>query len=582
MISRRSVLRLVPSLGIGSAVFARALAQEAAGSSELTREMIAAAKWVSGIELTEDQENEVLREVNTLQKQLTALRAFKLDPQNDSPALVLESLGADHAPASAETIVRNSWPLQIPSTPKPSTEAELAFSSVSTLSNLIRSRQISSVELTKIYLERLKKYDPLLLCVVNLTEELALQQATRCDRELAAGKYRGPLHGIPWGAKDLISVPGYPTTWGIPVFKDRVLNETATVAKRLEEAGAVLVAKLSLGAIAMGDRWFGGMTRNPWNPKIGSSGSSAGSACAATAGLVGFALGSETLGSILSPSARCGTHGLRPTFGRVSRAGCMPLSWSMDKIGPLARSVGDLAAVFSAIYGPDGQDQTVVHRSFVWPPPRPLDFKCLRVGVVPSRRENAPADESLEILRGLGCQIVEVKLPTDFPLISLTNIIDIEGAAVFDDLLRAGQTEGWNTWTKSFQTAQFITAIDYLRMQRVRRKLMLAFEEAIKGVDVLWNANDLMHTNFTGHPSVTLPFQIRRSGEVDVPHNVVITGHLFQEDKILALAQAFERSLPASLALPPLDIWLEKHAARELNPVASPTEPQKPAEAQKK
>ena len=582
MISRRAILRLVPSLGIGSAVFARALAQESAGTSELTREMIAAAKWVSGIELTQDQENEILREVNTLQKQLSSLRAFKLDPQNDSPALVLESLGADYVSVAPETIVRNAWPLHISPTPRPSTDAEVAFSSVATLSNLIRSRQISSLELTKIYLERLKKYDPMLLCVVNLTEELALQQATRCDRELAAGNYRGPLHGIPWGAKDLISVPGYPTTWGIPVFKDRVLNETATVAKRLEEAGAVLVAKLSLGAIAMGDRWFGGMTRSPWNPRIGSSGSSAGSASAVTAGLVGFALGSETLGSILSPSARCGTHGLRPTFGRVSRAGCMPLSWSMDKIGPLARSASDLAAVFSAIYGPDGQDQSVVHRSFDWPPARPLDLRCLRVGFVPARRENAPADESLNILQGLGCQIVEVKLPTDFPLMSMTNIIDIEGAAVFDDLLRAGQTEGWNSWTNSFRTAQFITAIDYLRMQRVRRKLMLAFEDAIKDVDVLWNANDLMHTNFTGHPSVTLPFQIRRSGEVDVPQNVVITGHLFQEDKILALAQVFERALPSPLPVPPLDAWLAKHAAGELNQTKKPDEPQKSPQNQKK
>ncbi len=582
MISRRAALRLVSSLGIGSTVFARALAQEAAGSSELTREMIAAAKWVSGIELTEEQEKEVLREVNSLQKQLTTLRAFKLDPQNDSPALVMETLGADQSSASRETIVRNSWPLQIPPTQKPSTDSELAFSSVSTLANLIRSRQISSVELTKLYLERLKKYDPMLLCVVNLTEELALQQAARCDSELAKGNYRGPLHGIPWGAKDLISVPGYPTTWGIPVFKDRVLNETATVAKRLEEAGAVLVAKLSLGAIAMGDRWFGGMTRSPWNPQIGSSGSSAGSACATSAGLVGFALGTETLGSILSPSARCGTHGLRPTFGRVSRSGCMPLSWSMDKIGPLARSVGDLASIFSAIYGPDGQDQTVVQRSFVWPLSRPLDFKSLRVGIVPSRRENAPADESLEILRSLGCQISEVKLPADFPLFSLTNIIDVEGAAVFDDLLRAGQTEGWNTWTKSFQAAQFITAIDYLRMQRVRRRLMLAFEEAIKEVDVLWNANDLMHTNFTGHPSVTLPFRIRRAGEIDVPQNVVITGHLFQEEKVLALAQALERARPAPLPVPPIDAWLAKHDSGGLQQTHPSSEPQKPAESGKK
>lgn len=556
MLTRRGILKVVSAVGISSTVFARALAQEGDGKAELTREMIGAAKWVSGIELTEAEEESLVREVNNLQRQLKALRGFKLDPQRDGPALGLQTLAGSTGSGSPR--IRGAWPLNNAAIALPKTDEDIAFLSVTELGKMIRSRQISSVELTKLYFERLRRFQPLLNCTVNLTEDLAMQQAERADRELAAGRYRGPLHGIPWGAKDLISVPGYPTTWGIPIFKDRVLNETATVAQRLDEAGAVLVAKLSLGAIAMGDRWFNGTTKNPWNPAQGSSGSSAGSAAATAAGLVGFAIGSETLGSILTPSTRCGSHGLRPTFGRVSRAGCMPLSWSMDKIGPLARSVNDLGLVLAAIYGPDDKDPTVVDRPFRWPPLSPIDFRSLRVGVVPSRRDSSTPDSSLEILRGLHCQIVEVELPKGYPLMSLTKIIDAEGAAVFDDLLRAGQTEGWNTWTKSFQTAQFITAVDYLRMQRIRRRLMIDFEEAIKDVDILWNANDLAYTNFTGHPSLVMPYQYREVGETFVPQVVVITGKLFAEEMILAVAEAFARLLPSERPRPPLEQFLAK------------------------
>ena len=251
---------------------------------------------------------------------------------------------------------------------RPGSAEELAFLPVTELSSLIRSRQISSIELTKLYLDRLKRFDPLLKCVVTFTEDLALKQAAQADQEIAAGKYRGPLHGIPWGAKDLIAYPGYPTTWGATPFKDRVIDVKATVAARLEEAGAVLVAKLSLGALAMGDQWFGGRTRSPWDPRTGSSGSSAGSASAVAAGLVGFAIGSETLGSIVSPCRACGASGLRPTFGRVSRHGCMTLSWSMDKLGPIARSIEDCALVFDAIHGADGLDWAAVDQPFDWPP----------------------------------------------------------------------------------------------------------------------------------------------------------------------------------------------------------------------
>ena len=557
MLTRRALLRIVPALGISSTVFARALAQEGDGRPDLTREMIANAKWVSGIELTEEQESALVRDVNNLQRQLAELRKFELNPQNDVPAMSIQTLAGLGSSSRASGVTsRGAWPVDSHPTPRPTSDDDIAFLPVTELGKLIRTRQVSSIELTKLYLNRLKRFNPLLNCVVTLTEELAIEQARRADRELAQGRYRGPLHGIPWGAKDLISVPGYPTTWGIPGFQDRILDETATVAKRLEEAGAVLVAKLSLGAIAMGDRWYKGMTRNPWNPAQGSSGSSAGSACAVSAGLVGFAIGSETLGSILTPSTRCGGHGLRPTFGRVSRAGCMPLSWSMDKIGPLGRSAEDLGLVLAAIYGPDGIDQTVADRPFRWPLSKPLDFRSLRIGVLPPRRENAPPEESLEILRELGCQIKEIELPQGYPLASLTKIIDVEGAAVFDDVLRAGETEGWNTWTKSFQTAQFITAIDYLRMQRVRRRLMQAFEDSIREVDILWNANDLVFTNFTGHPSLTLPYAMKSIGKFEVPQMVVVTGHLFAEETILGLAQAFERRLPIPRPRPPLEKFL--------------------------
>ena len=282
---------------------------------------------------------------------------------------------------------------------KPGTDDDLAFLPLAKLAHLVRTKQVSSVELTKLYLDRLKKYDPALLCVVSLTEELALKQAKQADEEIAAGKYRGPLHGIPWGAKDLIAYPGYKTTWGAGPYKDQTLDTKATVAKRLEEAGAVLVAKLTLGALAMGDQWFGGMTRNPWNVKEGSSGSSAGSAAAVAAGLVGFAIGSETLGSIVSPCTRCGVTGLRPTFGRVSRHGCMTLSWTMDKLGPIARSVEDCALVFGAIHGADGLDPTAVDRPFDWPAKK--GPKGLKVGYFETKKSPDERKE-LKMLKDLG------------------------------------------------------------------------------------------------------------------------------------------------------------------------------------
>ena len=335
---------------------------------------------------------------------------------------------------------------------------------------------------------------------------LALKQARRADEEMDAGRYRGPLHGIPWGAKDLIAIPGYPTTWGIPYLRERVLEHTATVAERLEQAGAVLVAKLSLGALAQGDRWFEGMTRSPWNPKIGSSGSSAGSASATVGGLVAFSLGSETLGSILSPSIRCGASSLRPTFGRVSRDGCMPLSWSLDKIGPICRSVEDCALVFDAIHGADGRDPTAGNYPFEWPTRQNL--RGMKIGYSKGR-QSTDEREDLRILKDLGCELVELSLPNSIPLRALTTIISVEAASVFDQWLREGHTEGWNTWDEDFRAAQYVSAVDYVRIQRARNLVMREFGEMMSQVDALVNMNDLVHTNLTGHPSVVMPVGYR-------------------------------------------------------------------------
>jgi Asp-tRNA(Asn)/Glu-tRNA(Gln) amidotransferase A subunit family amidase len=431
---------------------------------------------------------------------------------------------------------------------------------------------LTSKRLTTIYLDRLKKYGPMLRCVVNLTEDLALRQAERADREIDAGQYRGPLHGIPWGAKDLISVPGYPTTWGIPQFENRVLEQSATIVQRLEDAGAVLVAKTSLGAIAMGDVWFKGMTRNPWNAKSGSSGSSAGSASATVAGLVGFSIGSETLGSITTPSRICGATGFRPTFGRVSRHGCMPLSWTMDKIGPICRNVEDCALVFAAIHGADGLDPTAESYPFEWPPA--TNVCGMRVGYTKSRR--APDDRAdLRVLRELGCELVEIVLPNDVPVRALVNVINIEGASVFEAMLKRGETDGWNAWTNIFRAAQFVSAVDYVKLMRLRTQLMRQFENVMSHVDALCNVFDIYHGNLAGHPSVVIPREFRelRSGGRQ-PITTAFTGHLNQDERLLALARAVQLRGTAHLMRPPLDDWLKSFQSGELD---QPSESDKPA-----
>ncbi|MBJ6760437.1 amidase [Myxococcaceae bacterium JPH2] len=465
-------------------------------------------------------------------------------------------------------------------TPLPARDEDIAHAPVTQLSRWIESRVLSSERLTNIYLERLRRFDPKLRCVITLTPELALAQAKRADAELAAGKYRGPLHGIPWGAKDLVDTAGIPTTYGAEPFRDRVPTTDATVVERLHRAGAVLVAKLSLGALALNDIWFGGETKNPWCLDEGASGSSAGPGAATAAGLVGFALGSETGGSIIAPSMRCGVAGLRPTYGRVPRTGAMTLCWSLDKLGPMARGVEDTLLVLSALTGPDAGDVASV--------PSKLDFdatakvKGLRVGYVPAWMEQSPATEvdraALETLRGQGLEPVEVSLP-DWPYSSLQVITFAEAAAAFEELTLSHGVDALtmqvsDAWPNLFRQARFLSAVDFVQADRLRRKMAAEMARVMSHVDVLLvpSLRDEMLTlsNFTGHPSLTV-----RTGFVDitrarsdwapnpqrplpsfapprrVPHGVTLIGRLFDEGTLGRVGIALERGSGVAQARPP-------------------------------
>jgi Asp-tRNA(Asn)/Glu-tRNA(Gln) amidotransferase A subunit family amidase len=417
------------------------------------------------------------------------------------------------------------------------------------------------MQLTQMYLARLRKYDPVLRCVISLTEDRALRQAAAADAEIKRGKYRGPLHGIPWGAKDLLAVRGYKTTWGAGPFKDQVIDTDATVVQRLDDAGAVLVAKLTLGELAQGDIWFGATTKNPWKVDQGSSGSSAGPASATAAGLVGFSIGSETLGSISSPSTRCGTTGLRPTFGRVPRTGAMALSWTMDKLGPICRSVEDCALVLDAIYGPDGKDNTVIAADYQWN--ADLSPKSLRIGYVKSAfdlPQTDPADPkrtlhgtkkfddaALDVFHRLGIALIPIDLP-DVPYDAMRIILNAEAAAAFDELTRTDRDkelvqQGKSDWPNSFRTSRFIPAVDYVNANRVRTMAIQKWDDLMRTVDVIVtptgaaNLSQLVATNLTGHPAVIVPNGFRDDG---TPVSLTFLGGLFEEAKVMAVAKAYQ------------------------------------------
>ena len=555
---RRAILKGLAALGIGSATFHRALATQAAQAAAITPEMIKQAEWIAGLELTEDERKATATSIQRTLGSFEALRKVPMGYEVPPAIAFVPSPGL----RPAEGVRRNQASLSESNAPKrPDSDEGLAFLPVTELAALVRTRQVTSTELTKLYLARLKRFDPLLKCVITLTEDLALKQAAKADAEISSGIYRGPLHGIPWGAKDLIAYPGYPTTWGASPFKDRVIDEKATVAARLEEAGAVLLGKLTLGALAMGDRWQGGMTRSPWDPRRGSSGSSAGSASTVAAGLVGFALGSETLGSIVSPCRACGASGLRPTFGRVSRHGCMSLSWTMDKIGPIARSLEDCALVLDAIHGADGLDSTAVDQPFAWPPSGSV--RGLKVGYI--KQNNRPDDQrdELKTLKDMGVELVPIELPAEFPVQAITLMLNTEAAAVFDDLTRKHVTEGLNSWPESFRTGQFVPAVEYLRASRVRTLLMRSMEKLMSTVDLYVGGNDLSITNLTGHPTAVLPHGFRDDNGRERPGSITFTGRLYGESTLLAVASAFQSAAGHHLKRPPLERYLSEEAERE-------------------
>jgi Asp-tRNA(Asn)/Glu-tRNA(Gln) amidotransferase A subunit family amidase len=601
MLDRRAFLTFCSRLGLTSTLLPGVLWGMADEKNKITREMIDAASLIADVHIADEYKDMLLDGLNGYSEGFEAI--YGLHIKNEvAPALIFDPV----LPGMKFETERR--PMKISTAPNatgtaPKNIEDVAFYSVRQLAELVRTRKVSSAALTEMYIARLKRYDPILKFVITLTEERATAQAKEADRDIAAGKYRGPLHGLPWGAKDLLAVKGYRTTWGAGGFEDQSIDEDATVVKRLDTAGAVLVAKLTLGALAQGDKWFGGMTRNPWNTKQGSSGSSAGSASATAAGCVAFAIGSETLGSISSPSTRCGTTGLRPTFGLVPRTGAMALSWTMDKLGPICRAVEDTAIVLSAIHGPDGRDRTVHNVAFNWD--ANLDWRKLRVGYLkadfelqppqqptpPKEEKELTADEkkrrdeeaanralaqarreydhkfdvaALDKLRAMGVNLVPVEFPK-FPYQAMRSMLVAEAAAAFDDLTRSGRDklltqQTRDDWPNTFRSARFIPAVEYIQASRARTTAMELAAKVFEQVDVIVAptfSQQLLITNLTGHPALILPNglrgddapkpRVRENGEVDAggpgtPLSLTFLGQLYGEAKMLALARAYQEA----------------------------------------
>ena len=519
----------------------------------VTKEQVTAALVLLGLDFQDAEIDMMLRRVNSGLNGYETLR--KLDvPLSTEPSF------AFHPGLPGRTPVKGSGRFDptVSRTPvrAPADLEEVAFWPLTRLAPLVRSRQVTSTALTRMYLGRMKKYGPKLLCLVTLTEDLAMEQAAEADRDIKAGHYRGPLHGIPFGLKDLFDTKGIPTTWGAEPFQNRVPDADATVVERLHKSGAVLIAKLSMGALAQGDLWFQGRTKNPWNLEQGSSGSSAGSASATSAGLVGFSLGTETLGSIVSPSTQCGTVGLRPTYGRISRRGAMALSWTMDKIGPICRGVEDCALVLHAVYGPDGYDRTVGADPFHWEPRKPLH--AMKVGVLQSafdrmQGENKQIyDTALADLTKAGVTMTPVDFLED--LTAIRFLLEAEAAAAFDDITRDGKVrtlKGQNPgdWPNSFRSSRLIPAVEYIRAQRARTMLVEKFEKFMADWDVVVIPSQalLTTTNLTGNPQVVLKCgfaeAIRQDGsKVKVPRTIGFLGKIYDEGSPLRVALAYEQA----------------------------------------
>lgn len=616
MLDRRDFMKTCSGMGLAGTLFPGVLwAQaQAEGAAKITKEMIDNAAAIADVPIADEYKEMMLADLNEHAKGYEEIYKLKI-PNSVDPAVVFDPVlpgmkfETEHKPlriSKAPSVVAGA----------PKNLEDLAFASARELAELVRTKKVSSVALTEMYLGRLKKYDSTLKFVVTLTEERALAQAKKADAEIAAGKYRGPLHGLPWGAKDLLATKGYRTTWGAGGFENQMIDEDATVVKRLDDAGAVLVAKLTLGALALGDVWFGGITRNPWNTNQGSSGSSAGPASATAAGCVAFSIGSETLGSISSPSTRCGCTGLRPTFGLVPRTGAMALSWTMDKLGPICRSVEDCALVLDAIYGPDGHDRTVHSAAFHWD--ANLDWRKLRVGYLKSDFEHKPEppqeqkeepaktpeeqkkrdeqrkrreagraraeydrkynDAAIAKLRGMGVNLIPVELPK-FPYGAITVMLTAESAAAFDDLTRSGRDKLLTSqkdydWPNGFRAARFIPAVEYIQAARARKLAMEAMAKVFDDVDVIVaptnGSQQLVVTNLTGHPSVILPNGLRgedapkypsddpsdfqNAGGPGTPTSMTLLGKLYGEGELLAFARAYQEATGFHLQHPKLAV----------------------------
>ena len=524
---------------------------------KISKSDIASAEKLIGLSFSESERDTMLDDLTSQKKNLQEIRSWELQ-NSTAPAISFNPKPGWLQINKSQK--KNKWivPTNIQ---RPEKDSDLAFMPVAELAYLIQSGQVTSVELTKIYLDRLKTYGDTLHCVITLTEDLAMQQAKKADEDLEKGIYHGPLHGIPYGLKDLLVVEGYKTTWGAEPYKSQELKGSATVYERLRDHGAILVAKLSMGALAMGDIWYKDTTRNPWDLQQGSSGSSAGSASATSAGLVGFSIGTETYGSIVSPSTRCGVTGLRPTFGRVSRAGAMALSWTMDKIGPICRSANGCAMVFDAIYGPDNIDRTVTDYPFHYDATK--NVQELKVAYLKELfQEDYPGKENdsltLDKLREMGIEMKPVKLPSEVPVSPLLTILNAESAAAFDALTRSGKDDQLvqqhsNAWPNIFRTARFIPAAEYINANRIRTLLIDNLNQWMKDYDVVvtpsFGGNQLLMTNLTGHPCVVVP---NGFDEDNHPTSISFIGNLYDEGTLLEFAHHYQSQTSHDDQKPPL------------------------------
>lgn len=532
---------LISSLLAASSVALPAVQEgQTPAANEITADDLKVYEKMIGISFTDEERAAVLRDVRQARAGMNAMRRTTI-PYTVEPAMIQTPLGGGTIPGSKITAKpTRAKKLDI----KSMSDEDIAFCSVRELGELVRTKQLSPVRLTEIYLARLKEYGPKLLNVISLLEDRARASAKRAEDEIKAGKYRGPLHGLPYALKDLFATKGDLTTWGAGPYKDQKFDYDAEVVNRLEQAGAVLIMKSSVGALAMNDVWFGGKTKNPWNPARGSSGSSAGSASATAAGLVAFSIGTETYGSIMSPSNECRVTGLRPTFGRVSRAGGMALSWTMDKVGPICREVEDCALVLAAIAGSDPKDPSAVDRPYAWP--KTVDPKKVRLGVLARKDSSGKPvaldenDPAIKVLRECGFDPQPVAISGMGPGIDM--IIDVECASAFDELTRSQRIYDLkdSMWPGIFRAARYVPAVEYVQAQRLRRMFMEQFEREFGDFDAVMGTGigqNLIQTNYTGHPQILIPFGDDGKG-ISVSRSFV--GRLYQEDMLCAIAKVFQ------------------------------------------